>query len=188
MHGCVLCTRPTFPSHHLKRNQISHRESNHNSTKATLQENTTAVVDAYTHCGFHVSKIHADGAFKEFAQLNDKNVFQPVSANTLNHAQKKEALRAVNILKEKQLGDLKRRACANGSSQSSLVQKMTITCGRTHTFLGMDIVFNRDGTFSTTMKSYINKAIQEFGKDVSSPASTPGGKNLFGVDPESRAL
>ena len=39
--------------------------------------------------------------FKELSQLHNKNVFAPVDANTLNRTQKKEALRAINLIKEK---------------------------------------------------------------------------------------
>ena len=66
--------------------------------------------------------------------------------------------------------------------------KMTVTRGRKHTFLGMDIEFNGNGTVTIAMDSYIRDAIKEFGEDVSSPASTPGGQGLFSVDPESPLL
>jgi Reverse transcriptase (RNA-dependent DNA polymerase)/Zinc knuckle len=67
--------------------------------------------------------------------------------------------------------------------------KMTVTRGDKHTFLGMDIKFNReDGTVTLAMNSYIMEAINDFAEDVSSPASTPSGKGLFAVDPASCAL
>jgi hypothetical protein len=67
--------------------------------------------------------------------------------------------------------------------------KMTVTRGNDHTFLGMDIKFNKEArTVTLTMNNYITEAIKDFGDDVSSPASTPSGKGLFDVDPASKAL
>ena len=66
--------------------------------------------------------------------------------------------------------------------------KMTVTRGAKHTFLGMDIEFNKDGTVTLAMNSYIMEAISDFAEDVSSPANTPSGKGLFEVDPTSGAL
>lgn len=288
-----------------------------------------------------------DAIFKEFAQLDDKSVFEPVDAATLNRAQKKAALRSVNLIKEKRSGELKGRSCADGSSQRNLYTKeetasptistdalmltlsidahenrdvatadvvgaylhasmpdyvlvklvgdavaimvsvnpgyaifvvmeggkptlylrllkalygcvqsallwynlftsklkergfilnpydpcvanclikgkqctvgwyvddtkishedpavvteiveaieanfgkMTVTRGKNHTFLGMDISFNGNGTVTIAMASYIKDAIADFGEDVSSPASTPAGKSLFTVDESSPPL
>ena len=66
--------------------------------------------------------------------------------------------------------------------------KMTVTRGKKHTFLGMDLTLNGDGTVTVAMSNYIREAIADFGEDVSAPASTPGGKNLFTVDEESPPL
>jgi hypothetical protein len=67
--------------------------------------------------------------------------------------------------------------------------KMVVTRGKKHVFLGMDIEFNDDGTFTTTMVDYIKEAIEEFGEDVtSSSAATPGGKSLYTVTESSPVL
>jgi Reverse transcriptase (RNA-dependent DNA polymerase) len=288
-----------------------------------------------------------DALFKEFAQLDDKDVFEPVQAHTLTKSQKAAALRAINLIKEKRSGELKGRACADGRPQRSLYTKdetasptiatdalmitlmvdaaerrdvatadvvgaylhalmpdyvlmklvgdavdimcsvnprynefvaiehgkkvlylrllkalygcvksallwydlftgklkergftlnpydpcvansdiegsqctvcwyvddtkishvsphvvtkvvkaieesfgtMTVTRGTKHTFLGMDIEFNNDGTVSMVMNSYIIEAVNDFAEDVSSPAATPCGKGLFNIDPASEAL
>jgi hypothetical protein len=60
--------------------------------------------------------------------------------------------------------------------------KMTVTRGRHHVFLGMDIVFKGDGNLSVGMQQYVKEAISEFGDDVSRPAATPAKKNIFDVD------
>jgi hypothetical protein len=65
-----------------------------------------------------------DALFKEFAQLDNKEVFEPVQAHSLTKPQKASALRAINLIKEKRSGKLKgRRACADGRPQRFLDTK-----------------------------------------------------------------
>lgn len=54
---------------------------------------------------------------KEFAQLDDKNVFKGIYAKDMTHQQRKEALRAINLIKEKRCGKIKGCTVADGSSQ-----------------------------------------------------------------------
>ena len=59
---------------------------------------------------------------KEFTQLNEgavsgKPVVIPTDATTITSLEKKKALRAVNLIKEKRSGDLKGRTCVDGSGQ-----------------------------------------------------------------------
>lgn len=59
----------------------------------------------------------------EFAQLEELNVYEPLDPNTITHAQKKGALRAINLIKEKRCGRLKGRTVADGSTQRNLYDK-----------------------------------------------------------------
>ena len=61
--------------------------------------------------------------FKEFAQLHDKKVFKAIKASDLTRTQKKNALRAINLIKEKRNGDLKGRTCADRSGQRKYVPR-----------------------------------------------------------------
>jgi len=61
-----------------------------------------------------------DALLQEFCQLDSKNVFEPRDASTLTASQKREALRALNLIKEKRSGKLKGRACADGCSKKVL--------------------------------------------------------------------
>jgi hypothetical protein len=66
--------------------------------------------------------VHA--LFKEFAQLDDRDTFEPVLASELTREAKRDALRAVsNLIKEKRTGELKGRTCADGRPQRSLYSK-----------------------------------------------------------------
>ena len=60
---------------------------------------------------------------------------------------------------------------------------MTVTRGKHHVFLGMDITFNDDdGTVTILMKEYLKEAIVDSGMDASKVAPTPAKKDLFTVD------
>ena len=59
---------------------------------------------------------------KEFTQLNEgavpgKPVVVPTDSNSLTATEKRKALRAVNLIKEKWNGDIKGRSCVDGSKQ-----------------------------------------------------------------------
>jgi len=67
--------------------------------------------------------------------------------------------------------------------------KMTVTRGKHHVFLGMDITFNdNDGTVTILMKEYLKEAIADSGMDASKVAPTPAKKDLFTVDDVSEQL
>jgi len=66
---------------------------------------------------------------------------------------------------------------------------MTVTRGKYHVFLGMDITFNdNDGTVRILMKVYLKEAIADSGMDASKVAPTPAKKDLFTVDDGSEQL
>jgi hypothetical protein len=60
--------------------------------------------------------------------------------------------------------------------------KLTITCGRNHHFLGMNVCLQEDGTVSITMPSYIQEAIDGYGVEPSITAPTPCANSLFSLD------
>ena len=64
-----------------------------------------------------------DVMMKELAQLNDMKVLDPVSPSDLTFEQRKNALRAVHLIKEKRDGSLKGRMCVDGSPQRSLYNR-----------------------------------------------------------------
>jgi hypothetical protein len=66
--------------------------------------------------------------------------------------------------------------------------KMSVTRGKEHDFLGMNIVFNDDGTVAIGMKQYICEAIDDFGEDVLKRVMSPATKALFTIDSDSTLL
>ena len=61
--------------------------------------------------------------FKEYKQLDDLNVLGRLNPDSLTDAQKRNALRAVNLIKIKRDGKCKGRTCADGSSQRNYVPR-----------------------------------------------------------------
>ena len=59
---------------------------------------------------------------------------------------------------------------------------LTVTMGKEHTYLGMDITFTKEHTVQIRMKDYLVEAIEAFGENITKVASTPVKKDLFVVD------
>ena len=72
-------------------------------------------------------KKHGDRAIeallKELAQLEDMNTFEPQQAQKLTHQQRIEALRIINLIKEKRDNTLKGRTCVDGRPQREYISK-----------------------------------------------------------------
>jgi hypothetical protein len=66
--------------------------------------------------------------------------------------------------------------------------EMTVTQGKEHLFLGMNIDFHKDGTATIKMKDYMKEAIADFGESITREAMTPAKKTLFEIDESSGAL
>ena len=59
----------------------------------------------------------------EFSQLEDLDVYEPLDPKHLSRVQKKAALRAINLIKEKRCGRLKGRTVADGRPQKGMYDK-----------------------------------------------------------------
>ena len=67
--------------------------------------------------------------------------------------------------------------------------KMTVTRGKHHVVLGMDITFNdNNGTVTILMKEYLKEAIADSGMDATKVTPTPVRRDLFNVDDGSEQL
>ena len=67
--------------------------------------------------------------------------------------------------------------------------KMTVTRGDEHTFLGMRILFDKKkGTAEISMKNYLIEAIEESGMGIAHTATTPANKELFDIDTNAALL
>ena len=62
--------------------------------------------------------------------------------------------------------------------------KMSMTIGRKHKYVGMNIIYNLDGTVTIDMRDYIQEAIDKFPETIDKDARTPAAPNLFEVRSE----
>ena len=72
-------------------------------------------------------KVAIEAIFKEYAQLDDLDVFRSIAASSLTKEQKNEALRLITVIKEKRCGKIKGRACADGRPQRKYIPKEDAT-------------------------------------------------------------
>lgn len=66
--------------------------------------------------------------------------------------------------------------------------KMTVTRGKEHVFLGMNIRYTDKNTAVITMRDYLLESIEESGMDIERESATPAKKNLFEVDSDAMRL
>jgi hypothetical protein len=66
--------------------------------------------------------------------------------------------------------------------------KMVVTRGEEHTFLGMKIKYTGQGTAIITMKQYLEEALMESLLNINKTAATPASKELFVIDTSSPHL
>ena len=57
--------------------------------------------------------------------------------------------------------------------------KITVTRGKEHNFVGMDIVFRSDNKIKVTMKEYLRESIKAFTETITKSARTPARGDLF---------
>ena len=116
-------------------------------------------------------KKHGDRAvealLEEFCQLDDKGVFEPKDAKILTGQQKRDALRAINLIKEKRCGKLKGRTCADGRSQRGLYTKEqtaspTVSTDSLMLSLMIDALEQRDVATADVAGAYLHAEMDEF--------------------------
>ena len=64
-----------------------------------------------------------EAQMKEYAQLDEFKVFEPLDSASLSEKEKARALRVINLLKEKRNGTLKGRTCVDERNQQPYISK-----------------------------------------------------------------
>ena len=103
----------------------------------------------------------------EFSQLEDLDVYKALDPTTLMRAQKKSALRAINIFKEKRCGKLKGRTCADERSQRNMYDKSQTASPTVATnALTLSIIINafedRDVATADVAGAYLKAFMDDF--------------------------
>eukprot|EP00957_Ditylum_brightwellii_P150130 11432675-Ditylum_brightwellii.AAC.1 len=65
---------------------------------------------------------------------------------------------------------------------------MTVTCGKTHEYLGMKIDYTQPGKVKIIMDNYIDKMLLDLSPEVDGKAATPATNHLFAVNDSAKQL
>ena len=108
-----------------------------------------------------------DALKKEFLQFKALDVLEPLDAFTMTDEQKREALRALSVIKEKRDGTIKGRTCADGSTQQGKFSKLETgspTLANDALFLSLmiDAHENRDVATADIAGAYLHAFMKEF--------------------------
>ena len=66
--------------------------------------------------------------------------------------------------------------------------KMTVTRGKKHTYVGMNITLTEDRNVEIEMKDYLKEAIEAYGEMISGTSSTPAAASLFEISKDKEQL
>ena len=112
-------------------------------------------------------KVAIDALFQEFSQLHDLGVFLPQNGSKLTKAQKKGALRAISMVKEKRCGKIKGRTVADGRAQRNLYSKEdtsspTVSTDALMVSLIIDASEHRDVATADVAGAYLHAEMVDF--------------------------
>ena len=66
--------------------------------------------------------------------------------------------------------------------------KMTVTCGKRHIYIGMEIEFLDKGRVKILMKDHLEECFEIFDEEIKPTTATPASHNLFDIDVEAPVL
>ena len=103
----------------------------------------------------------------EFRQLDAKGVFDPVDPGSLGSDVKKQALRCINVIKQKRCGKIKGRTCADGRPQRNLYEKSetsspTASADAIMLTLIVDALERRDVATADVAGAYLNANMDNY--------------------------
>ena len=117
-------------------------------------------------------KLAEQALMKEFMQLLDLDVFEPLKYDSTTKQQRKDALRIVNLIKEKrdhtpENPHLKGRSCANGSTQRPHFTRKethspTVSLDAFMITLLVDAFEGRDVAFADVPGAYLHAKMKDF--------------------------
>jgi len=98
---------------------------------------------------------------EEYRQLYNMEVFSRINVDKLTMKQKRQALRSINLIKEKRCGKIKGSTCVDGSSQRAYVSREeatspTVSLEGLLTTLAIDAHEGRDFAIFDALGVYLN--------------------------------
>ena len=104
---------------------------------------------------------------QEFKQLDEKGVFDPIFPGELSASTKSQALRCINVIKQKRCGKIKGRTCADGRPQRGMYEKAetsspTASSDAIMLTLIIDAVERRDVATADVAGAYLDAEMDDF--------------------------
>ena len=62
--------------------------------------------------------------------------------------------------------------------------KMNVNTEKIHTYCGMTLIYDNDGSVSIDIRDYLEETIDKFGEDCSRSVNSPAAKHLFETNNE----
>jgi hypothetical protein len=105
--------------------------------------------------------------YQKFLQLHNQDVFDGKHAGELTKSQKRAALRAISVIKEKRYGKIKGRTVANGRPQKSLYTKdetssPTVSTDALMMSVMIDACEDRDVAIADVTGAYLHAFLDDF--------------------------
>ena len=66
-------------------------------------------------------------------------------------------------------------------------EKISITCGKHFTYLGMQLDYSEPGIFGVSMIPYIDSILEDFPEEITKSSPCPHNQNLFRIRDENEA-
>jgi hypothetical protein len=112
-------------------------------------------------------QVALDALFQEFLQLHDLDGFNALVANNITKEQKRGALRAIDVIKEKRCGKIKGRTVADGRPQKALYTKdqttsPTILPDAFMMSIMIDVWGRRDVVTADVTGAYLHAEFEDF--------------------------
>lgn len=112
-------------------------------------------------------KVAIDALYQEFLQLHDLDVFEGLHPDKLTKEQKRAALRAISVIKEKRCGKIKGRTVADGRAQKDLYTKdetasPTVSTDALMMSIMIDACEGRDTATADVAGAYLHADMDDF--------------------------
>ncbi len=146
------------------------QEMNETGSMGNVMKSITGIVMMQMSAKAGIRKhgqVAIDALFKEFSQLHDLGVFEPQDAKKLTSAEKREALRAISVIKEKRCGKIKGRTVADGRKQKNLYTKEetsspTVSTDALMMSITIDAMEHRDVATADVAGAYLKADMEDF--------------------------
>ena len=112
-------------------------------------------------------QVAINALYQEFLQLHDLDVFEGQHASALTTAEKRAALRAISVIKEKRCGKIKGRTVADGRNQKGLFSKdetssPTVSVDALMMSIMIDAYERRDVATADVAGAYLHARLKDF--------------------------